>query len=302
MNRNGVEIKMKKITSLILLVILLTSTMILSSCSVADYINGVLNNNYNDNNSLEVLSNDSDLVLALIDYLHLRDADVQISDVTAENKINKIKKGHQNLLVDFKSSSCYFVCGYYNNQHKTESDIFCCANKYTWVKYEDESFIKENYGENKLIIAFQINKASFIVDILSNGETNCVMEHCQTFAPQFINGKNVKAPDVFDESFIYINSSDKTNLYHFTPFYINRLITFPTIYLDGKYYLTTELYVKYADGKCFEPGLADFGKYENDWKSIILTDKYSVSTEEKTIYYGLVDVNDFVKNIIDLEE
>ena len=272
----------------------------LSSCSVVEYIDGIINND--NENYQEVLSNDSDLVLALIEYLHLPDADIQISDVIEERKIDRIKKGNQALLVDFKSSSYYFVCGYYNNQHKNEDDIFCCANKYTWVKYEDESFIKENYGESKLIIAFQINKASLIIDIFSNEETACVMEHCQTFAPEFVNGKNIKSPYVFDESFVYINSSNKTNLYHFTSFYENKFNTFPSIYFDGKYYLTTKLCIKYIDGQCFESSLSDFGKYENDWKSIMLTDKYSVSTEEKTVYYGLVDINDFVNIIIDLEE
>ncbi len=125
----------------------------LSSCSfdvIKNWVDGDTDDNQMLNEGgLEFQDEDSDLLLALINYLRWEKVHIEVGVTSTELKINDIKDGKQPLLVDFDSFDYYFVCCYYTPPHDLEIMDYCCAEKYTWVKFERESEIREYYNEQK---------------------------------------------------------------------------------------------------------------------------------------------------------
>ena len=163
---------MKRIVALMLLCSVLI--LCLSGCS---------SGNNSDNEVKEDLSvelqKDSLLVQLMTTYLFEIHADIEPPDDTTKAKINAIKKGKQALHVGFDSSSCYFVGAYCGNAHESEGIDYCCLTDYTWVKYERANEITEKYKDLSFVVAFQINRAAFVTDIMSKDAAVPSMEHFQ---------------------------------------------------------------------------------------------------------------------------
>lgn len=211
------------------------------------------------------------------------------------------------LHVEFDPLSYYFVCGYYNCTHKSANKIDCyysCADKYTWVKFESEKDIKEFYNDTELVVAFQLNRSSFVTDILSRDSKVSNMEHFQIYNPLFDNGLNTSAPITFDETFVYFDydySTDKSIVYYSTSVKYNDWNTLPCVRLDNRFYITRFLYKTYPDRDRVdgEDRQTDFGEYYDDLIDKMQTDRYSVSYEDgSTTYYGTILIEDLVNVVL----
>lgn len=251
-----------------------------------------------EKNPIELQSHDV-LVCTLIEYLQDLFVDHELPDTSTAIKIDEIKNGKQALHVGFDGSEYYFVCAYYDNTHEDETTHYCCATNYTWVKFENANEISEKYKDLRFVVAFQINKASFVTDIVTKDATVPNIEHFQEYAPNFSNGFNANGAVTFDINFIYLNSSDDGNVYHSISAYNNVLKTFPCKFLNDQYYISMDLYTIYPDGSRSDSNLiSDFGEYYDALVNIMDTKKYSVIDEKgRTIFYGLIEVNDFANCI-----
>lgn len=244
---------------------------------------------------------DNDLVLALIDYLRELFFDHDMAATSLAIKINEIKNGKRPLHADFDASNYYFVCGYYSAEDEhDESDHYCCAQQYTWFRFDDADEIMEYYEGLKIAVAFQINKADFVTDILSGDSSVPNMEHFQIYKTEFRHGLNTNRTVDFDETFIYLESSPKSNIYHSTAVFNHRWITIPCINLGGKYYVMTFLSTDYGQGKLSEIDYdAEFGEYKDALMSLMEEEKYRVTNKSGTVSnYGLFDINAFVNDIV----
>ena len=216
-------------------------------------------------------------------------------DTSTAIKIDEIKNGKQALHVEFNKSEYYFVCAYYNTGHNYETIDYCCATNYTWVKFDDPKEVGEKYKDLSFVVAFQINKASFVADILTKDAVVPNIEHFQKYSPNFNNGLNTNDAITFDTNFIYLNSSNDKDVYHSMSAYNNEYITIPCIYLNERYYITKVLYTIYADGTRSDNNIiSDFGKYYDTLVNIMDTTSYSVTDEKgRTTFYGLIEINAF---------
>ena len=243
---------------------------------------------------------ESDLLVALVDYLKDLNADHDMPPTSFSAKIDQIKGGKQALYADFNSSESYFVGGYYNGGHSDEESLYCCAHDYTWVSCESADAIGESYGGKKFIVAFQINAAASVEDIVYADKKAPEFEHFQLYYPKFKNGLNGNSSVAFDEAFIYLNSSDNKIVYYSTSAYNNAWVTLPCVSLGGQPYIAVDMYVEYSDGSCSEVNLeAEFGEYYGALMNLIQTDKYSAGGENgSTVFYGLFNINDLVNGVI----
>lgn len=275
---------MKKNVSVVLLCSLLL--VCFAGCTVPD--------KYEEKVPTELQSQDA-LVCTLIEYLHSLFVSHDMPDTSTAIKIDEIKNGKQGLHVGFNSSAYYFVCAYYDNAHEDETTDYCCATNYTWVKFENANEIIERYKDLRFVVAFQINKASFVTDIVTKKATVPNIEHFQEYVPNFNNGFNANGAVVFDTSFIYINSSDDRNVYHSIYAYDNVLKTLPCTFLNDRYYIINDLYTIYPDGSRSDSNvISDFGGYYDALVNIMDTKNYSEIDEKgRTIFYGLIEINDF---------
>ena len=280
---------MRKIVSSILLCSLLL--VCFSGCTF-------LHNN--EEKSPTELQNNDVLVCTLIEYLQDLFVSHDLPDTSTAIKIDEIKNGRQALHVGFDKSRYYFVCAYYDSTHEHEITDYCCATNYTWVKFENPNEISEKYKDLSFVVAFQINKSSFVTDILTKDAIVPNIEHFQEYTPNFNNGLNTNGAITFDANFIYLNSSDDKEVYHSISAYDNVLKTLPCICLNERYYITKELYTIYADGTRSDNNvISDFGKYYETLLNIMDTTSYNVTDEKgRNTFYGLIEINAF-SNCID---
>ena len=241
-----------------------------------------------------------DMLDAIVDYLQSLNMEYDMPSTSVEIKIDKIKNGSQPLHVAFDSESSYFVCGYYNDAHKSETSEHCCAEEYTWIKFENANKIQESFDGKKMIVAFQINKALFVRDISQENTSIPEMEHFQMYECEFIDGINTNEPAVFDETFIYLNKSSKSVVYHNMAIYYHNWVAFPCIDLDSQYYIPIRLSVTYPSGNISQFNLTyDFGNYHDALMDILVTGKYSVTYETGAVAsYGLLEVNEFANAVL----
>lgn len=253
-----------------------------------------LSHNDEEKSPTELPNNDV-LVCALIEYLQDLLVEYDLPDTSTAIKIDEIKNGKQALHVGFDDSRYYFVCAYYDNTHEDETIDYCCATNYTWVKFEDPKEIGEKHKDLSFVVAFQINKASFVADILTKDAVVPNIEHFQEYFTNFNNGLNTNGAITFDTNFIYLNSSNYKDVYHSMSAYDNVLKTLPCICLNKRYYITKELYTIYADGTRSDSNvISDLGKYYDTLVNIMDTTSYSVTDENgRTTFYGLIEINDF---------
>ncbi len=239
----------------------------------------------------------NELISELVEYLKQIRIAYEPLESHMEIKIDRMKRGNQSLHVSFDPSSYYFVCGYFNFEHY-EGD-YCCVEQYTWMKFDDEADIREYCNGKEFIVAFQINRASSVIDIESGDSVVPAMEHFQLYHPlEFENGYNTKGALVYDASYVYINfyDSDKGVIYHSRSWMYHDYITFNTVKIDNEFYIATRMYTISSDGARNDANLlSEFGIYYDALFEIMDTDNYSaVDKYGRTAFYGLFDIEEFV--------
>lgn len=241
-----------------------------------------------------------ELIDSLVDYLQGLHLQYEIHDTSLSIKIDKIKKGHQPLLVDFDPTDFYFVCGYYNVITEDELFKYRNADDFTWVRFENANEIKEIHDDKNIVVAFQINKALFVRDIASKKAIIPRVEHFQMYEPIFEECVNTGTHIVFEEEFIYLNPSNAERVYHSTSAYFNALVTIPCINYEDVYYISHLIYVVHINGEKSDVNLfVQFGKYYDALMSVMESAKHStINTTGGTNYYGLITIDDFVNHIL----
>ena len=247
------------------------------------------------------LGGDSELIRSLTKYLQEFWMEFDMLDTSVEIKIDEIKKGKQPLLVDFDPLNYYFVCGYYNVTHDgDEASNYCCVTEYTWVRFANANEITERYKGENIVVAFQINKAASVKDIQSETADVPNVEHFQMYTPNFDNGVNTNPSVLFDQVFIYLNSSDKSNVYHSVSVYNHEWVTLPCVKMDGQVYIMVPLYTIRSNGDHYSEAPArDLGKYYDALMNIMEPEPYGITRDNGAInFYGLFEVGNFADGIL----
>lgn len=240
-----------------------------------------------------------ELIDSLIDYLKMLYVECELADTSLSGKIDKIKFGHQPLLVDFDPTNFYFVCGYYDGITKNGPREYENSDKYTWVRFESADEIQESHEDKKFIVAFQINKALLVRDIASQKAIIPRIEHFQMYEPIFENGVNTNTHIVFEDEFIYLNPSNADRIYLSAAAFDHQVVTIPCILFENEYYISHFMYSIHINGEKDEMNLRGvFDQYYDSLMSVIQPTKYSITRSSGiTDYYGLITIDDFV-NII----
>lgn len=283
-----------------LLIIFLYLTLLCSCFSHTGSFGDDDSDNYEHSFAVEDSDTLNDeLIDSLVDYLQGIHLEYEIPDTSLSIKIDKIKKGHQPLLVDFDPTDFYFVCGYYNVITEDELFKYRNADDFTWVRFENANDIKEIHEDKKIVVAFQINKALFVRDIASKKAIIPRVEHFQMYEPIFEEGVNTNAHIVFEEEFIYLNPSNAERVYHSISVFYHQVVTISCINYDNEYYISHFMYSIHANGEKSETNLRGvFDEYYEALMSVIQPTKYSITRPwGSKDYYGLITIDDFV-NII----
>lgn len=243
------------------------------------------------------LPRDDALVRKLIEYLGLYYTKVDMMSYLISEKIDQIRDGTQALRVRFDGAGAYFVCAYYGG---IETHVFDSKADYTWVKYENANEISEKYKEMDLVIAFQIDKAAFVTDIVNGDAAAPGMELFRKYTPEFKDGLNTNAAVEYCDSFIYLNSSDDKVVYHSRYFYYDSLRTISFSLIDDKYYFDAQLYTIYPNGDRSERDYLtiEFGEYSDAFAGIMDADGYTRTDPDGTVYHhGLIEAEAFANCI-----
>ncbi len=257
----------------------------------------------NENRPVELQSQDP-LVGALVDYLHDFLVFHDMPDNSVAIRIDKIKNGSQPLHIRFEPAASYFVGAYYDAPHDETGD-HCCVDKYTWVKFENAHDISETYKDKEFIVAFQMNKSSFVTNLLNKEAAVPKVEHFRRFTPDFQEGFNIADPLPFDETFILLNGSNYLNgstsdetIYYSMDLYYHILVTFPCTTVNNRYYIVAYLYSLYPDGSDLD---RDFGAYRDILTSHMRKCSITslVNEQERTYFYGLIPIEDLADCIKD---
>ena len=302
---------MKKNISFILICSLLLA--FLSGCTHFDETNNdnVTGDNNSDGNTTGNIGTDDGttvdtaLVHELVKYLQQMYVSYDLRTKSVEEKIDEIKECKQPLHVAFDSSSYYYVCAYYNIQHIVECTKYCCADEYTWIRFENANDITEYHNGKKILEAFQIDKSTFVKDISSNSLLVPSMEHFRLYIPKFEEGLNVNSALEFKETFIYFGSSDRDVIYHSTDWYYHRLVTLLCKCFNDNYYIPLHIYYVYPgeeEHKAYMMGM--LGKYYDDLLGVIINGDHTLkdSTKVYEYYYGVINIEDFIEAIYNSEE
>ena len=241
-----------------------------------------------ENKGTELAAEDA-LVVALVEYLNELEVDHDMPAITTADKMDAIRDGQQALHVAFDSSKPYFVCAYSVDGQQ--------SGEYTWLKYANVGDITKEYEDLQMALAFQINPSLFVKDIMTEDATVPTMEHFQPYEPQFNEGLNTKAADTFDETFIYLNSSEENAVYYSTTAYDHEWVSVPCIYLKGEYYVHKHQYSILPDGTNNKIDLsADLGIYLEGMYLLREETNYSFANADgSTAYFKLVKIDNFSK-------
>lgn len=300
---------LKILVSTILCISLLLSLL---SCDLIGNETGDVetdNNNNNQNNEENKkpkgegtpIDKESNLIKSIIRFLYDINTDHDMIVYNLGSIVYRIKnQGAQPLEAKFNAFDYYYVCGYgsISEEKYLRDDIR--AERCEWVKYDSEAEITEYYGEAKCFFVFQFNRASSVINLLTEDDT-LSMEHFLRYEPKFEQGTNVNPPIVFDETVIYLyggifkNLEDGTAYYSTSSFYNNyeAVIKFVELY-DGKnIYMRTK--VDYFDYVVEESLEGHFNRYYDDFIGVTTVDKFSIRIEGKVNYYSCIKVDDFVR-------
>lgn len=250
----------------------------------------------------EYLALDRDLILSLTKYLYDLSVDHDMPDNSFATKIGKIERGIQALHVEFDPSDYYYACAYYNSDHEEDEEReYCCATQYTWIGFRSEDEIQEYYENAKLVVAFQINKAIFVVDILPSEKAVPQMEHFQRYKPEFHNGVNIALPIICHDTFVYLNSSDKNTVYHSVTVFNHDWVTIPCVEFNNQFYFSICLSEEHSNGGRYNGDLyVELDDYYDALIGVMIVDEYSESNEQGTTHYcyGLLEFKDVMNAIL----
>lgn len=255
---------------------------------------------YERSDQLDISGVSKHLILEITDYMEEQRGFVSPAPTSFSFKLYHIKYDNAHpLLVKFDAENYYFVCAYYNPTHDNpeyESYAFCCVQEYTWVRYDRPEQITESYNGMRLISAYQINRAVVCRDIGPAGGITENVEHYTPYTPEFSEGVNVWPANVFDQSYIYLNSASLETVYFTTEREYSDSYTFPCVELDGQFYMPYKLYTVRSDGTRIYNGMLeeDLDSYYDQVMRVMITDKYSEYNElnDYTVYYGLISLPD----------
>lgn len=243
------------------------------------------------NNGTELKADDA-LVSALVEYLNELEVDHDMPTITTADKMDAVRDGQQALHVAFDPSKPYFVCAYSADGQKN--------GEYTWLKYTKVGDITKEYSDLQMALAFQVNPSLFVKDIMTEDAEVPTMEHFQPFEPQFNEGLNTKAADTFDETFIYLNSSEGDTVYHSTTAYDHEWVTLPCRYLDGEYYYVRKSQKRYGDVFIFDYDDKELGDYYLGMQAVTHSDPYEIiKHDDGGISYILMVKVDWFADVIE---
>ena len=296
---------MKKIVSVILMCSLLL--ICLSGCKNSN--NNGDNTEQSSTTTVDTkrLDNESELIKSLARDLRATNGNGLGGQQGLYAQILKIEKkefGYKPLLVKLDPSSCYYVCGYSNNafgcsgekcfvtnERRGESDSFCHAESYTWVKFDEASEIQEYYNGEKFVAAFQLNPSLEVTNILSVDEEVPDFEYFRRYIPEFKEGLNVEPAIALregEEGYIYVTRSDDKIIYCE---YESSSIT-PCIQIEGQYYIKY-LFDIGTDGLNIEEDISVLlGEYYDGLRNVIDTQKFD--------RYGVILIEDFANFLNEL--
>ena len=261
------------------------------------------NDTYVEETFEDVLVPDEGLIPKLIVYLNCVPADIYLRSTSLNDKINRIKQGQQPLQVVFDSNSdYYFVCAYFNSDH-TELYRCCCAEEYTWVGFKNAEDIPEYYKGEQFLVAFQVNKASFVNAIASGTVDVQKVENFKRYFPEFKDGSNIAAPIVFEDKLIYFNYLNESVVYFSTDFPTHYFYSLNYIQIENKDYICVYLCYYHNSGEeSFDQILKnecekEYGEYYDRLTNImtILTRKHDDKTDE---IYALFEIDEFVDKVL----
>ena len=320
---------MKKILSIVLICSLLLA--FLSSCSYFDRITGngsddeidnietgnsgnetgdIDSDNNTDNPNNEEnksprgegkpVDMESDVIASIFDFLDNYYADHDMPSSTLDRKIRLIDQGYlQPFEITFEKSDYYFICGYDNYTRDPISYQVSRAKNCNWYRFDSAEDIPEYYNNEKCAYVFQFNKASSVVDMLEMGNIP-MLEHFLWFLPEFEEGYNVKAPEIFDETIIYLCRTDylsvwdEGTVYYSTSSYDYRWVTIPFVEIEGvKYTTILTKYVRHNETNPFIQDLSPeyaLGEYYDVFKDVIEENIYVVDRGSGTDYYSCIKI------------
>ncbi len=226
------------------------------------------------------------LTHALTAYLEHLKYNFDMPNNNYETKMNHIKRGNQGLYVKFNSEEFYFVCAYSHSGHESEREDYCCKTLYKWVRFDNADEIVEYYGDNKFVVAFQINKSLFCKDIFTMESATVNMEHYQTYMPVFVEGVNIAQGLTFGETYVYIYPNDMIfdyclfqnprMIYHSFDCYYHDWVVFRCVEIGDIDYLKVHLHYEREDGHSGDLNIhSEFGEYYEDLMRVMITDQYS---------------------------
>ena len=248
------------------------------------------------------LDKNSDLIVELLTFLDEYRKDIMPPTTSLAKQIDAIKSGKQPLHVVFNPDEYYFVCGY--NPSGSEKTVF---DNCVWIKYDNETEIQEYYNGGKIAVAFQINKALTVMDILFEDSAVPDMEHFQLYDVVFENGVNVAASATFDSAFIYLNDSNKELIYYSVGKYYHKLVAIPCVYLDEQYFISIYLAtatkgetINLDEILAQDSFIRKFGEYYDAIVNVMDTEKYRIdsTTGFGIYYYGIIALDDFVNDVL----
>ena len=183
------------------------------------------------------------------------------------------------------------------------SDLHLAHDKdFVWKArgFNNVNEIVEKYKDLNFVVGFQINKASFITDIITKDATVPNIEHFMKYTPDFNNGLNANEAISFDTSFIYLNSNNDTTIYHSISAYYHILKTIPCISIDEQYYVTLLSYQGY-NFDAVDPNSnfihSDFGKYYDILISKIERHREISLIDGTATFYWIIRVDNFANCI-----
>ena len=277
---------MKKITSILLIITIIVSCLMCGCSQKGRRIN-----------------NDDALVEEVTAFLKNIESNFAAPYIFAY-KISLIKRDVAvPLYVEFDPCDYYYLCGYYYDIIPHEGSHYNFADKYIWVAFEDETKIQEYYCGSKMMVAFQINKASLTENVLSDDASTPNVEHYEKYTTEFKDGFNINPPLTIDASYILLNESKKDNIYHSASkhTHINNIIE--TTVLNNNLYIKAPIYYVDKDGSQVDLGLDDeFSIYYDTLMSLMEEERYTVYMDDGGYeVYGLISIDNIVNFVIKQE-
>ena len=231
-----------------------------------------------------------ELISGLQEYIISLNTEDEMAVRYHKEDIADMREAKQPLHVKFDSESYYYICGYYNATHEYgefECDTLCCSEKYTWVKFDNPENILEYYEGKKFVVAFQINRALFVKNILSDSVSVPYVENFQIYEVSFSEGFNTNNEIAFDEEFIYLNKTQKDTVF-ISKYYEWDII--PCVELDGNVYIS---FLTGVDG--IVSNTRDLQQEFGNYYAVLIDSmrEYSVTKGSMVYYYGLFDIEEF---------